>query len=432
MNKVIFLFTIIFISGTSDAQINWDPIMDVAASSFGNNYPRIVTDASGNALITWGNADNMMFSKGNGSTFTTPVQINSAGISIAEQSWQGPDLACDGSTIYAVYKQLPEADPLSEIWCSKSTDGGISWSAGVIVDGSIGGDVSRFPTVTIDNTGNPIAAYMRFDSDLTNARWVVTKSTDTGASFGTDVFASGWSSGTSEVCDCCPGSITTQGAVVTMMYRDNDSNIRDSWVGISTDGATTFTSGMDVDQQAWNLTFCPSSGPDGIIIGDTLITTYVNGASGGNLVFFNKSSISDGTGSPAIPLTGAIASLNGQNYPRISNFGNNVGIVWQQAVSGNYELPILFTEDIDAGFTSSYEIIASENVTNADIAIADGQIHVVWQNNINGVVRYRRGTYGPSAGLSVKESSAEVNVYPNPTTTGWTISIPFTGSLKTS
>jgi hypothetical protein len=72
----------------------------------------------------------------------------------------------------------------------------------------------------------------------------------------------------------------SEGNTVVMPYRDNDNNIRDTWVGVSNDGGASFTSGMDVDQQDWLIMACPSSGPDAFIIGDNIYSTYMSGASG--------------------------------------------------------------------------------------------------------------------------------------------------------
>ena len=85
--------------------------------------------------------------------------------------------------------------------------------------------MTRFPTITTDDSGNPIVAFMKLDSSFTNARWFVSVSNDFGTSFQSPVLASGWSSPTSEVCDCCPGSIVSSGDNILMLYRENNSNI---------------------------------------------------------------------------------------------------------------------------------------------------------------------------------------------------------------
>src|SRR3990172_2679254 len=85
-------------------QINWGPVINIASPINGNNHPRIVTDASGNPLVIWGNSKKVIFSRWNGANFSTPVALNPGTIQIAEASWMGPDIASHGDTVYVVFK----------------------------------------------------------------------------------------------------------------------------------------------------------------------------------------------------------------------------------------------------------------------------------------------------------------------------------------
>ena len=275
----LLLFSCLATISLAQNQITWGTTSDVSTSNFGNNFPRMVKDGSGDPVISWSDNIDMFFARWNGTGFTAPITLNTNGFSIAGPGWMGPDIASKGDTIFAVYKAIPEADTNSHVWCTGSFDGGVTFSTPVRVD-YIGDNICRFPTVSVDNQGNPIIGFMRLDAGFGNARWVVAKSIDLGLSFSNDVLASGWSSPTSEVCDCCPSKIVSEGNTVVMPYLDNDNNIRDTWVGVSNDGGASFPSGMDVDQQDWLIMACPSSGPDAVIIGDNIYSTYMSGASG--------------------------------------------------------------------------------------------------------------------------------------------------------
>jgi len=255
---------------------------------------------------------------------------------------------------------------------------------------------------------------MKFNSSFLNAEWVVVKSLDFGSTFGTEVLASGWSSVTSEACDCCPGGIVSKNGNLAMMYRDNNSNIRDTWVGVSTNNGASFIGGMNVDQQAWVINSCPSSGPDGFIIGDTLYSSFMNGAGPTYRVYYNKNSISTLTGSTGILATGVISGLNEQNYSRIANSGYTSAMVWKQNVSGNNELAIMFTNDIRNGFTSPYTLVASNDVTNTDVDLQNGNIIVIWQDFISGTVKYRKGTYTGATSIESNNYLNKLKLYPNP------------------
>lgn len=422
--KTLLFFAIIGISffSISQNQITWGTTSDISASSaFGNNFPRIVMDRSGDPVVSWSNDTDMFFSRWIGTGFSVPIKINPIGITIAGPGWMGPDIASFGDTLYAVYKATPEMDTSSHVWCVSSFDGGLTFNTPIRVD-NIFDSISRFPTVTVDNAGNPIVGFMKFDPNMGNARWVVAKSTNMGASFSSDILASGWSSPTSEVCDCCPSKIISNGNVVAMPYRDNKSNIRDTWVGLSQDGGMTFPTGMDVDQQNWMIMSCPSSGPDAVIVGDTLYTTYMSGASGSPLVSYSKFSISAMSSAMAIPLDQSPVSLVSQNFPRIDYNGGAMAFVWKQFSNGTEELAIQFTENITNGMNPNQEIVDTDNVNAVDVALFDGTIWVVWDDEASGTVKYRSGTYTSNLGYDNNSLPSQFIVNPNPATDQWNIS----------
>ena len=160
---------------------------------------------------------------------------------------------------------------------------------------------------------------------------------------------------------------------------------------------------------------CPSTGPDGVIVGDTLYSTFMNGVSGIGRTYLSKYSIIAGTMSSATKLTGAISGLSEQNYPRIASDGTAMAIVWKQTVNGASQLPILFTNNIAEGFPTSYDTVDLANITNTDVAINNGNIYVVWQDDNTGTVKFRSGTYTPTSTNGVNTiSQNSYSFYPNP------------------
>lgn len=428
----LLLLSILLISN-ANGQISWGTPGEIATSNFGNDQPRIVMDASGNSLVLWSSSGDAMFSKWNGTGFTTPVAVNPSSISVAGASWMGPNIHSHGDTVYVVFKETPENLSTSGIWCTRSFDAGANFSTPVRVD-NIGADISRFPTVTTDDLGNPIVAFMRYNSSFANPEWVVTKSVDFGSSFSLDTIASGWSSATAEVCDCCPGVVASSGNKVAMLYRDNNSNIRDTWVGVSSNSGTSFSGGMNVDQQNWLIMSCPSDGPDGIIIGDTVYSIFMSGGGGNYRTYYNKNSLSTVTGSNGIAVTGSLPGLTQQNYPHIANSGNAVAMVWRQVISGTVQLALKFTNNIGAGLPTPYDTVATGNVTNSDLEIQDGNIMVVWQDNISGTIKYRSGSY-LATGIENIDKNENISVYPNPTSSSFSIvglNTPFNISIYNS
>jgi hypothetical protein len=383
---------------TSWAQndISWETAADVASPSYQNNFPRIAKDADGNPLLSWSDNLDMYFTRWNGSDFEEPIKLNSNDHRVAGPGWMGPDIAAHGDTIYAVYKQTPEGDTNNHVWCSSSFDGGENFNLPVRVD-HIGSYISRFPTVTTDANGHPAVGFMKFEHDFSEPRWVVVRSDDHGMSFGTDVLASDYSSAMAEACDCCPSTISCSGNTVVMPYRDNNGNIRDTWVGVSTDGGQSFPNGMDVDGQQWTIATCPSSGPDAVIIDDELYTVFMSAAGGSSRVFYSKSSISGMTTSGAIALDASTpTSLVTQNFPRIDYHSGAMAMVWYQFSNGNQEVALQFTQDLSGGLNDTQEIVDTDFVNAVDVMLHDGKIWVVWEDEVSGTVKYRRGSYNPN------------------------------------
>lgn len=420
MLRILLLFIIYIVaSTTTNAQIIWEAPVNIAPASSGNNHPRIVTDAAGNPMVIWYHANRAMFSRWDGTTFETPRIISPAGMTVAGASWMGPDIATHGDTVYVVFKQTPEDSGPS--WCIHSYDGGSTFSDAVRVD-FMEDSLSRFPTVAVDDQGDPIVAFMEFNSSFGDARWTVTRSSDFGNSFSPDVLASGWSSPTSDVCDCCPGAIVSSGEDVVMLYRDNNSNKRDTWAGLSRDGGQSFTSGINIDQQNWMLSSCPASGPDGVIIGDTLYSTFMNGASGKTRVYFNRTSISNFSSDPSVPVTELLFGLSSQNFPRIAAYGTSLAVIWKQTISGQEQLVLNFSNDITSGLPPLYDTVDLNQIMNADIAMTDSKIYVVWEDYNSGTIRFREGTYADRTAVDDELSSDNISVYPNPSNDKWHVS----------
>lgn len=397
------------------SQITWEPSKEIASTSFGNNRPRIVTNRAGEPIVIWGKSSDIYLSRLEGETFTSPLKLNPNGVTIASANWMGPDIASHGDTVYVVFKQTPEDEATSHIWCIRSEDGGKTFGSAVQVENT-GTDKSRFPAVTTDDDGHPIIAFMRFNASFREARWVVTRSFDFGETFTPDVLASGWSGPESEVCDCCPGTIQCSGNNVAVIYRDNNNNLRDSWAGISTDGGITFTGGVNIDQNGWMIEACPATGPDGVIIGNTLYSTFMNGQSGQALVYYNQTSIPDLYNPPSTAVPGNGVGLQ-QNFSRMASSGEAVALVWRHSVNFSTGLALMFTEDIHAGFLPVFDTVAVSQVANGDVAITPNDVFVVWQNNSPATVMIRKGNYKASTGIEDvvgQNPISRLGVTPNP------------------
>ena len=242
MKYILFLLLLSSVCfGQND--IIWDSPIPVAGIEFGNLHPRIVLNRNEDPVILWGkSAESAAYiSTWDGTGFTIPLRVNPMDIPLFTATWAGPDIAGSGDTIYVVFKENPEDS--QPAYCVHSYDGGLTFSIPVVIDAMPGGMVSRFPSVAVSNSGEPSIVYMQFDAGFVNPRYVVTTSPDFGNSFTTAILASGYSGGV--VCDCCPAGIAANNNFVASLYRDNLSNLRNSWSGISSNYGASFDDGAD-------------------------------------------------------------------------------------------------------------------------------------------------------------------------------------------
>ncbi len=174
---IILVFTGFYVHGQS--QVIWNNTIDIADASYHNLHPRMCLDRKGNPLVIWGSMDEaVMFTRWTGTSFTTPVKLNSENLTVATASWMGPDIASNGDTVYVVLRQTPETtDTSKHIFILTSFNGGQTFSKPVQVD-FIGDSLSRFPTVTVDEKGNPIVAFMKFNKSFLQSKLVVARSND--------------------------------------------------------------------------------------------------------------------------------------------------------------------------------------------------------------------------------------------------------------
>jgi hypothetical protein len=421
MSKYLSIAALAFISLTTGAQtVTWQTAQSVAPSSAGTAHPRIALAANGNPVVLWGKDANasVNFSRWTGAAFSAPSRVSPVAAQVFTSSWAGPDIATKGDTVYAIYKAEPE--DTAGIYVVTSTNGGASFGMPVRVD-NIPGYNSRFPTVTTDGAGQPIVGFMKFSTGFTNAKWVTARSMNWGTSFMPEVLASGYNG--EPVCDCCPGSVVGKGNSVAMLYRNNWSDKRTIWAGVSGNNGASYPSGMEVDNTNWTINACPSSGPDGVIVGDTLYTTFMSGAAG-TKVYYSKSVLSTMQSKSTVAVTGSSPGITGQNFPRIANDGNAAVMVWVQTENGQPQVGMVLAPDIRKDFPSmavgqlAWEKAvvnpAGNTIMNADVAIKNGTIHIVWEDMASGTVMYRKGTYNTTpAGLGNIEAN-ELCLFPVP------------------
>jgi hypothetical protein len=405
MKKLYSGFFLLFISFVVRSQTGlvWSSAVPVSSGTYSNIYPRLTLVTGNKALVTWENDvnGNLYSSRWTGSAFATPVKVNPVGVMPFVAAWAGAEVAASGDTVFVVFST---DDVLTgKVYAIRSINGGLSYGDTVRVDQP--GQIPRFPAVAVMPGGNPVVNYMTINSStMSGAEYALSRSLNGGGNYSPALVPS--LSAPGDVCDCCPGSITVSGNRHALMYRNNDSNIRDIWASFSSDSGTTYPVSMEVDQSNWMIMSCPSSGPSGIINGDTLTTVWMSDATGDGSIYAGTSSMSNqqvGLNRMVFPTPG-----KNQNYPVIAGRGDTLGVVWQGVNAGAWDVMFTYSLTGASGLGFTVDTVTRStggNQIRPDLEYANGKFHLTYSDDIGGNVKYRTATINTST--IIEESSAE-------------------------
>lgn len=372
--------------------------MDVAPEDAGQLRPRIALNADQQPVVLWSKSgsDGCFVAAAVDGVFQPPMRVDAPADGIAAAYWQGPSIAAQGNTLWAVYKALPEEG--APCFVVPSTDGGLTWGDTLRVDPP-DGTVSRFPVVAVSPDGDPIVQYMQFTSGFLEPRQVV-RTRMGGMWMPVAPVSAPFAPG--EVCDCCTGEVLADEASVVSIYRNAAENIRVMWGASSTDGGMSFNAGGQLDSTNWLLPACPSSGPDGYLIADSVRYVWMSGASNGNKVFLGSAATSTMVPAAQVKVHGGQPEDLQQNFPRIAGSGDTLGIVWEQFNNGAREILFSWSTSGVMGLSEpdTVNMTLTGQQRTPDIAYANGSFHIVWSELSDGLVRYRRAAISTGTAIA--------------------------------
>lgn len=381
------------------------PVAD--GNTYGKTRPRIVVDANGTPIILWGRktTDKVYVARLDGNVFTTPIQVTPGTLEGFVSDWAGPDMVSNGDDVFVTFHSQPEST--GYVYVVKSSDGGVTFGDTVRAENAAV-EQSRFPVIAVDPNGNPAVMFMKFEGNWIDPQYVVANSPNGGLSYLDDVNASEIAPG--EVCDCCPAALLSEGQRQIAMFRNNDNNLRDLWVTISSDNGADFDTGDDMDPNNWMINSCPSTGPDGYINGDSLYTVWMSAGLGASRIFMSSVHLPSATRGTTWEVSPNQNSSANQNYGRIAGNGEVMGIVYQEAASGNIDCFI--TISMDGGNTFSSPILLHDEVNgtqrNPDVTYYNGEFHVAFEDVSAGSVIYRSVSL---PGVGIEENDLNATIY---------------------
>ncbi|MCF8237333.1 MAG: hypothetical protein K9I85_04200 [Saprospiraceae bacterium] len=398
-------------------EVLWSDPIPVASSSYGNSGPRIVVNGNGDPVMLWSHEalHKVFLSRFEQGQMTTPQQINPIGTQYFGASWAGPELTAYGQDIYVSGKEQPE--DAKGVSLFHSPDAGVTFSQMDDVDWALGDDLSRFPDVAAGPDGQVWVGFMRFEPDFSGARYVVSRSTDYGASFGEDVNASS-AIIEGDACDCCAAQLAVGDNKLAMIYRNNDQNIRTIWAGISKDEGDTFSKGYEVDETGSYFASCPASAPDGYWAGNRLISTFRAAPGGRARVFFSVFDLDSQKVVLHQYLSNSPESQLVQDHPRITGNQDTVFLIWEESYAGNldikYRLSTTGPEGLVTAETKILNPTTNGDQLRPDVHYSNGRLHTVYQDNVTKRVMYQEGQIGSISSVDPTASLQPVRFSPNP------------------
>ena len=278
-----------------------------------------------------------------GETFSPPVNIsNNAGPSVE------PSIAVKGNNVSVVWDDATSGN--FDILLSKSTDGGETFSP----PENISENVGFFAAPKIAADGNNL--YVVWSNATSGFDEIfISKSTDGGETFSPPENIS-----ESNSFSYLP-SIRLSGDSVYVVWSDDPSGKRDVFISKSTDGGETFSPPNKISygvEYSYQSAFAVSD--------DNVYVIWIVETLNNNDVFISKSTDGGETFSPPENISenegySTANSLDSSNLiePSITVSNNNIYVTWHDASSGNYE--ILLVTSTDGGETFSPPENISEN-----------------------------------------------------------------------
>jgi len=393
-----------------------DPLIPVTPTNTnGSTRPRITLVNDTIPLVTWtktGSGNGIIYSsRWNGTAFDPAVQVTPSGLNVYCSGDEGGDVAARGDTAFIVFFTTD-----SRTFSVRSVDGGMTWQDTVRIDHQAPGDMSYTPDVQILRGGNPVIVFEQSDMTMTLTRMKVCRSSDGGQTYSMETDAHLGVTGIP--CECCPPALLVNDSMVYVFYRNNDNNLRNIVMTVSSDSGNTFPVISEFDQSNWTISACPTAGAEAMFYQDSILATWKSA----NKIYYGCGHAVNGGESPHALLEPSLASTVVQKQPSVCGSGDTVVYTWSDRRTANYDVYVAISGSgpMQIATPSLFNDTTgtSENGTqqNPHAVYANGKVHLVYQDLVTGIVIYRVATVGGGVSVPELEPAEVVNIYPVPAT----------------
>jgi len=300
-----------------------------SGSAEGYDRPRVVITANNSPFVIWSKPSApkaIKARKWNGTAFDSAADLVNA--DLMPTGFIGPEIAAKGDTVYLIFESLLHNNHV--IFLKRSFDGGLTFSDTIRVSDNSNTHKFAMPNISVREDGNPVVSYMECLPNWTHWKQMVKTSFDFGMSFSLAADVSALAPG--EPCDCCQSTLVTNGSNVYLLFRNNDINVRNSYIAQSTDDGLTFTTSQDLDDIDWVLNACPTSSPVGAVSGDSIMVVRRNGGSGLNELYKSNVNKDDLQKSYFTQIESSGSTL--QDQPKIATDLVHFVSIWEENRNG--------------------------------------------------------------------------------------------------
>jgi len=249
----------------------------ITESSNDQKFPEIAVD--GNIIhLTWvsvaGSNKNIMYSKSddNGEVFSIPIQINYINNNIIAYGQSGPKISIYDNNVYISYTD--DRNGFTSVYINVSNDYGETWQEEFLISDTP--YLNMYQDLKVDNQGNLHLIYYNYASNyhLDDVRYRFSESEN--VEFDSSITL-GVVTENMEPCDCCqPDLEIDNNGDVYVAYRNNEQNIRDSYIAVKRYENQNFTEYFQASNFDDFIGFCPSSGPTLDIKNDKIAIAYTS------------------------------------------------------------------------------------------------------------------------------------------------------------
>jgi hypothetical protein len=291
------------------------------------SYPQLGVRASGDLFLLRLKDRNLWLqtSSDGGDSFDEGLRVNDGG-EVASHAENTPLMIVRSMReFYVLWTAQEEGHDHSSLRLATSTNWGRSFNKSIPVD--LTGTASQsFYTLAVGPDGAVYAAWLdgrdRGQGKSGSSALYIARSTNRGQSFEKSVRVA------LNVCPCCRPSIAfTDAKTVHIGWRGvSHDDIRDIFVGTSTDGGSTFSAPAPVAEDKWRINGCPHSGPSLATMGGKLFAAWRTVTGDRGRVYIASSGDNGAHFSAKVE---ADAGLHDANHPQLLALEGSVGLVFQ-------------------------------------------------------------------------------------------------------